>query len=354
MVFQAACQAQTQVQNRTLGPYPTPIAVYPDPRYRPLLLPRTLPGWARPPQNHPATSARDGVAVKSLERAVKTILSGTLNAAMETRLRLALLACGLTSEAVYTLCGYGTSREQALTTLFFGGAMSSKLRGELSDGFELLQIANHTALLQTPSGSFLTVIGWGLLDTTDYPRDRHKYLSLLAMLNHQLLNGPLPYLTIYCSVFSSVFGLSYWARGGVRDRALNLARAWQLDLDRGQGISRDRALWRKIDVAIANAPLSPEHDDLHSRLWGELDILEAVTGHFAAIFDLQPSLFWLEALKLSRLRDMPEVQSLVDPKAWRKTLEAFSSGRADEPEVWRAASLLFLDGALYMLGFHQP
>ena len=44
----------------------------------------------------------------------------------------------------------------------------------------------------------------------------------------------------------------------------------------------------------------------------------------------------------------------MDREVWHSTLAAFANGTADNQAIWHAASLLILDGALYILGFHQP
>jgi hypothetical protein len=110
----------------------------------------------------------------------------------------------------------------------------------------------------------------------------------------------------------------------------------------------------KIDHAIGKTPFPLIPKDLRVQLWADSQILDKTAGYLAQALDLTPTGFWQESLKVSRLLDLPDTQPLVDPAVWRVTQKSYASGHADGSAIWQAASLLFLDGSLYMLDFYEP
>lgn len=142
------------------------------------------------------------------------------------------------------------------------------------------------------------------------------------------------------------------ARSMAQDRALSLAQERARDLARVLARARlryrdrdpDRILTKVIDQAIGNIALHGNLEDLRRQLWRESKFLGATIDHLATVFDLQPRPFWKEALKVSRLRELPRSQPLLEPAVWRGNLKSLLSGGAGEQPIWQAAAQLFMDG----------
>jgi hypothetical protein len=302
--------------------------------------------------------ARDNASSDVLERAARFV-AGPLGEEHLTRLRVSLAACRLAPEAIWDICGTGPRREeQAFIALFFGDKLAPALRDGLAEDFEQLQSINDAVLLASADGCFFASLAWSLIGTAGYPLQAGPFNTLLACLIWEPSFGPLPYLLRYCGVASSVqeirqFGV-YMARDRARalDRYRARARKPMPDLE---GSDRsDHALSENIDAIFSQSQTPHLLSDLRPRLWADAEILDATANYLAHALDLRPNPVWVEALRVSRLTMLPDRQPLVDPGAWRSALDAFTEGTADEQATWSAASQLFLDGALYMLGFHQP
>lgn len=265
-----------------------------------------------------------------------------------TKLRLVMLACDFKLDDIDPLCGQGSVREQALISLFFGSELSQEFREELNNDFTYLLVSNNSFMFNSAFGCFLSVLGWSLLEKNYQARYQYEFLSLLATNIFSLIGGPSEYLISYSSLFSSDQGqslfMTYYLSDRVRNRDRARARAWYLDKLLSRDVKSDLAINRQFPRKLYN---------IYNDLWNDTDILNSVVNYLSDIFNVQPRIFWLEAFKRSNLRNMPSQLSIFEPLDWQRTLDTLKTNNHVD-EVWRAASLLLLDSAYYILGFHQP
>jgi energy-coupling factor transporter ATP-binding protein EcfA2 len=359
-----------------------------------------------------ACLAREPQAQTALQSAAGIQLEQGLKDAGKTRLRLVLLACGLAVEDVWRLCGKGGDKEFALVDLFFSAEVAAESAVKLENDLDQLRSDGDAAFLQRASGCYLAVVGWSCINRAGLWSFRPVFHSLLATLVYSPTDGPLLLITRYGGMFATALGLRInsvkgldQARGPDRDQDLNrdlgrdaalaqaLARARDLDRDlarapawaparalalaqdgardraralaraqaRGQDLDRDRdldldrhRLWQQIHIAVSTVPLPYTPESVRSKIWEMPTVLDRHVGYLAGVFDPRPAPYWQEALKFSRVRDLPDTLPLFDTQVWQDCVEAFRNNDLAEERIWQAACLLFLESALYFTGFLRP
>lgn len=171
-------------------------------------------------------------APATLEAAARGVLKADTAPGWPTRLRLALIACGLPLAHVEGLVGRGADQEPARMAWLFTPKIDRRWNETLKADLDRLELRSDADMLTNPFGCLLKSIAWGLAQRAQPRPGGDVFTSLLATLVYGPTDGPLPFVTSYLTAFADqpelqIFGFSLvLPRDQNRARALTRARAW--------------------------------------------------------------------------------------------------------------------------------
>jgi len=199
--------------------------------------------------------------------------------------------------------------------------------------------------LADPSESFLNQVGYSVVDglrrlrkMPDIPR---KISSLADRILKEKAISPRHRMTSRSVYLNGRLGgrsEGVLGRARVRSKDLDTTRYWDLAAS-----TRTETLNSAVDLASEESfwAVVAADKELHGPI---LDIMCDIMG-------LNPRLSWFEALRLRWLPRVPDRITLVDPRIWQRTLQAFRDSRPREEDCRHAASQLLLDTWFYLTGY---
>ncbi len=309
----------------------------------------------------------------------------------KTRLRLILLALGMSIDETWNLCGRGSEQEEALLSLFSGKLLTLKNKDILSLDLEFLKLSSYYAALISPNGTLLATVIHSLNSGFDPTwHNKNAFEAILVVAGEPLL-GTLWAFVVYNLIFSQEKLAQYgqhpnWEKAIVLaqtlDHAVTMARSQYkadnqnqevalnqtLNLNRAMALARPLARsrgwnpWRtrsRTLLRFMNRALDTVHSlsDINlicQKISTTTETTSSILEFLCYVFELKPTYLWSEALKIVFLPTIISRINLIDSKWWKETCYAFEVGTKSEEAIYAAAWQLIFDGILYICGYHKP